>query len=492
MHRLVTGYVLALLLLTGCGCSMPQPASAAPAPASSDTAQESTAEKSKPQPGKFDSLRRFGQVLDIVERTYVKEVGQGELVDGAIKGMLQALDPHSAFLTAEEYKEMQEQTVGEFFGIGVEITQDNGKILVMTPIEDTPAFKAGMKTGDVILTIDGQSTVEMSLQDVVSRIRGPKGTKVELTIMHADSMEPVTVSLERDAIPIISVKSRKLEDGYYWVRITRFSERTTDELAEALKEAEKDCAATGGIKGIVLDLRNNPGGLLNQAVSVSDMFLQKGSIVSIRGRDGTPGYNYDATDKPEDCHAPMVVLINAGSASASEIVSGALKDHHRALLCGERSFGKGSVQNVIPLADGSGLKITVALYYTPNDISIQAEGITPDVEVPFVETTKKERDRLLLREADLNRHLENGSADKAKDKAKAKSKKDDSKDEASVKTDGKAGTETEAEVQKTSDQADKDKKPEEKEAKEALSKDNQLRMALQLVKGLPSMQKLKN
>lgn len=490
MHRLVTGYVLALLLLTGCGCSMPQPASAAPAPASSDTAAASTAEKSKAQPGKFDSLRRFGQVLDIVERTYVKEVGQGELVDGAIKGMLQALDPHSAFLTAEEYKEMQEQTVGEFFGIGVEITQDNGKILVMSPIEDTPAFKAGMKTGDVILTIDGQSTVEMSLQDVVSRIRGPKGTKVELTIMHADSMEPVTVSLERDAIPIISVKSRKLEDGYYWVRITRFSEKTTDELAEALKKAEEDCAATGGVKGIVLDLRNNPGGLLNQAVSVSDMFLQKGNIVSIRGRDGTPGYNYEATDKPEDCHAPMVVLINAGSASASEIVSGALKDHHRALLCGERSFGKGSVQNVIPLADGSGLKITVALYYTPNDISIQAEGITPDVEVPFVETTKKERDRLLLREADLNRHLENGSADKAKDKAKAK--KDDSKDEDSVKTDAKAGTETEAEENKPSDQADKDRKPVEKEVKEALSKDNQLRMALQLVKGLPSMQKLKN
>ncbi len=492
MRRLFTGYFLALLLLTGCGCSMPQPASAAPAPAASDSTAEAAPEKSKAQPGKFDSLRRFGQVLDIVERTYVKEVGQGELVDGAIKGMLQALDPHSAYLTAEEYKEMQEQTVGEFFGIGVEITQDNGKILVMSPIEDTPAFKAGMKTGDVILTIDGQSTVEMSLQDVVSRIRGPKGTNVELTIMHADSMEPVTVNLQRDAIPIISVKSRELEEGYYWIRITRFSERTTDELVEAIKKAEADCAKTGGIKGIVLDLRNNPGGLLNQAVSVSDLFLQKGNIVSIRGRNGGQSYSYDASDKPEDCHAPMVVLINAGSASASEIVSGALKDHHRALLCGERSFGKGSVQNVIPLADGSGLKITVALYYTPNDISIQAEGITPDVEVPFVETSKKERERLLLREADLNRHLENGGTGKAKDKAKAKADKD-SKDEGSVKTEepGKDGAVSEPE-EKDAKSGKDDKKPEQKEAKEQLSKDNQLRMALQLVKGLPNMQKLKN
>ena len=502
MRRLITCYVLAVLLLAGCGCSMPQPASAATSLADSkDTPKnvpdakaadkDKKDEKSKLQLGKFESLRRFGQVLDIVERTYVKDLGQSELVDGAIKGMLQSLDPHSAFLTADEYKEMQEQTSGEFFGIGVEITQENGQIVVMSPIEDTPAFKAGMKTGDVILTIDGQSTMEMTLQDVVSRIRGPKGTKVELSILHPKSADPVTIDLERDAIPIISVKSKKLEDGYYWIRITRFSERTTEELLEAVKKAEAECGKDG-IKGIVLDLRNNPGGLLNQAVSVSDVFLKEGTIVSIRGRNGANGQTYAATDKPdEDVRAPMVVLINAGSASASEIVSGAMKDHHRALICGERSFGKGSVQNVIPLADGSGIKLTVALYYTPNDISIQAEGIKPDVEIPFVETTKQERERLMLREADLNRHLENGGSGKAKDKKDSVVKAPDVKDQgAEAKpADGsaeKAAADKDAAADKAASSA------EAKKVREQLSKDNQLRMALQLVKGLPSMQKLKN
>ncbi len=447
-HRLA-GFCLTLLLVSCCGCSMPVPAGAQPA----DTKQTGSEEKQQPL-SKFDALRRFGQVLDIVERSYVNDIGQAELVNGAIKGMLQGLDPHSSFMSADEYKEMQETTSGEFFGIGVEIAMENGQVTVVAPIEDTPAFNAGMKTGDIILTIDGKSTQEMTLQDVVSRIRGPKDTKVELSILHTNGKEPVHLSIVRGAIPIISVKSKKLEDGYYWVRLTRFSEKTTDELIEAVAEAKKD-AGKGGIKGIVLDLRNNPGGLLSQAVSVSDLFLQKGTIVSIKGRSNVTERVYTASIQGTDVEAPMVVLINAGSASASEIVAGALKDQHRALIVGERSFGKGSVQNIIPLADGSGLKLTVALYYTPDNKSIQAEGVSPDVEIPFEKPSDNDKEnRFLLREADLNRHLEN-----------------------STSTGGEKNSASQAE---------------DKQVKEQLARDNQLRMALQLVKGLPSMQAIKN
>ena len=447
MRHNLAGYALTLLLIAGCGCSMAGPVTAAPA-----QEKQTPAEKKQPL-SKFDALRRFGQILDIVERSYVEDIGQAELVNGAIKGMLQGLDPHSSFLNAEEYKEMQETTSGEFFGIGVEISMENGQVTVVTPIEDTPAFKAGMKTGDIILTIDGQSTQEMTLQDVVSRIRGPKNTKVELSILHTNGREPVTLSLVRGAIPIVSVKSKKFEDGYYWIRVTRFSEKTTDELLSALEDANREAKAHGGLRGIVLDLRNNPGGLLSQAVSVSDLFLKSGTIVSIKGRSDVTERVYAAESQPTDVKAPMVVLINAGSASASEIVAGALKDHHRAVIVGERSFGKGSVQNIIPLADGSGLKLTVALYYTPDNRSIQAEGVVPDIEIPFEMPAKKDNEsRFLLREADLNRHLEN----------------------------------------KESGEGTQAKKSEDQQMKEQLAQDNQLRMALQIVKGLPSLQAIRN
>ena len=348
---------------------------------------------------------------------------------------------------------MQETTSGEFFGVGIEISMENGQVVVVTPIEDTPAFRAGLQSGDVILSINGQPTQELSLQEVVSRIRGAKGTEVELTVLHSDAKTPQTVRIVRDAIPLISVKSKKLDDGYYWVRLTRFSERTTEELKEALKDAEKESKATGGLKGIVLDLRNNPGGLLDQAVSVSDIFLQKGVIVSIKGRRDNTDRVYEAKKQSDDVRVPMVVLVNAGSASASEIVAGALRDQKRALILGERSFGKGSVQNIIPLSDGSGLKLTVALYYTPNGSSIQAEGIVPDLEVVFEppRTEDKDNPRFLLREQDLNRHLENG---KDKKGGQSKAKKD--------------------------------------EGKEQLARDNQLRMALQVVKSLPKMREIQN
>ena len=441
MRLLVRLSVLVLLLAVGGVVALP----GAPLCAEKkDTPKEA--------PNKFDALKRFSQVLDLVERYYVRDVTQGDLINGAVKGMLQGLDPHSTFMTADEYKEMQETTSGEFFGIGIEISMENGQVTVVTPIEDTPAYRAGLKSGDIILSINGQPAQELSLQEVVSRIRGPKGTEVELAILHSDAKTPQTVRIVRESIPLISVKSKKLEDGYYWIRLTRFSERTTEELRDALKAADKEAKAAGGIKGIVLDLRNNPGGLLDQAVSVSDTFLDKGVIVSIKGRRDNTDRVYEAKKQSDDIHAPMVVLINAGSASASEIVAGALRDQKRALIVGERSFGNGSVQNIIPLADGSGLKLTVALYYTPNGSSIQAEGIVPDLEIPFEAPRNDDKDnpRMMLREQDLNRHLETKPDKKA---AKGKNSAND--------------------------------------AQEQLARDNQLRMGLQMVKSLPKMREIK-
>ncbi len=442
-----------LLLLCGCGAqAAPGPDAAAPQSGkdAAKTQKEQARDQAREKLNKYDAARRFSQVLDLVERNYVKDVTQSDLINGALKGMLQGLDPHSTFMTSDEYKEMQETTSGEFFGVGIEISLENGQVIVVTPIEDTPAFRAGLQPGDVILSIDGQPAQELSLQEVVSRIRGAKGSEVELTILHSNAKTPQTVRITRDAIPLISVKSKQLEDGYYWVRLTRFSERTTEELKEALKQAQKESKAAGGIKGIVLDLRNNPGGLLDQAVSVSDTFLDNGTIVSIKGRDDGAQRTYSARKQADDIDVPMVVLVNAGSASASEIVAGALRDQKRAPILGERSFGKGSVQNIIPLADGSGLKLTVALYYTPNGSSIQAEGIVPDFEVVFEPPHAEDKDnpRLLLREQDLNRHLENSKGKPAKGKA--------AKDE----------------------------------GKEQLARDNQLRMGLQMVKSLPRLQEL--
>ena len=400
---------------------------------------------------KYEDLRRFSQVLDLVERNYVKDVSRADLINGALKGMLSALDPHSTFMTPEEYKEMHENTAGEFFGVGIEMTLENGQVTVLTPIDDTPAFRAGVQPGDLILSINGQPTQELSLSEVASPIRGPKGTEVELTLLRTNSKTPHTVRIVRDAIPLVSVKSRKLEDGYYWVRLSRFAEPTSEELRKALAQAVKD-SKKDGLRGIVLDLRNNPGGLLDQAVSVSDMFLSKGTIVSIQGRGPVPERIYEAKDQAGDIDVPVVVIINAGSASASEIVAGALRDQKRALIIGERSFGKGSVQNIIPLSDGSALKLTVALYYTPSGSSIQAEGIVPDLEIPFERPREEDADepRILLREQNLSGHLENADGGK---KATSSKKRDD--------------------------------------AAEQLARDNQLRMALQLVKGLPRIQEIR-
>ncbi len=395
---------------------------------------------------RFDALKRFSHVLDIVERNYVNETERKELVDGALKGMLQELDPHSTLLSRDEYKEMHETTSGEFYGIGIEITLENNQLSVVAPIEDTPAHKAGIRAGDYILAVDGQPTLEMTLQEAVSRIRGPKGSEVGLTILPRDGKEPRDVRMKRDAIPLVSVKSRELEPGYYWIRLTRFSERTTQELLEAVDKA----ADKAPIRGILLDLRNNPGGLLDQAVSVADVFLKNGSIVSMRGKMFEANKTFSAKEQKTDVSVPLVVLVNGGSASASEIVAGALGDQKRALILGERTFGKGSVQNVIPLPDGSALKLTVALYYTPSGSSIQAEGIVPDLEIPFEAPRENQPKSSLrmLREQDLSRHLDNGNRE---------------------------GTAGEGEMENAP-------LP---DAREFLEKDNQLRLGLQFVKKLP-------
>ncbi|MBI4804178.1 MAG: S41 family peptidase [Desulfovibrio sp.] len=373
------------------------------------------------QEDRFGPLKRFSQVLELVETNYVKNVTRQELIDGAIVGMLQQLDAHSSFLSKEDFKEMQVSTSGEFSGIGIEISVEGGRITVISPIDDTPADKAGLKAGDAILEIEGQSTQDMSLMDAVQRIRGPKGKPVNLTIVHKGSNKPEKLRIVRDAIPIISVKSSEVEPGYLLVRITRFNENTTNELKDAVNSYTKSSA----LKGIILDLRNNPGGLLDQAVSVSDYFLAKGRIVTIKGKKDEQRKDFDSKKDGSEPSVPVTVVINAGSASASEIVAGALQDNKRALLVGDKTFGKGSVQTVIPLNDGSGIKLTTALYYTPSGRSIQAEGVEPDFKVPL-QDTDKEKDLFAqghqVRERDLTRHLDNVSRKKKPDGTDPKQK----------------------------------------------------------------------
>lgn len=392
----------------------------------------------------YAALGRFSDVLDLVEKNYVHEVSRDELVNGAIKGMLEQLDPHSTYMDAEEFQEMQIRTTGEFGGIGIEITLRDGRLTVISPIEDTPAFEAGLKSGDIILEIDGQNTQDISLLEAVNKIRGPKGSTVELTLIHQGDTKPYTVSIKRATIPIRGAKSNELEPGYLYLRLMSFNENTTKEMRDALSDYTRDNA----LKGIVLDMRGNPGGLLNQAVAVADTFLSGGNIVYIKGRDDASREDFNARPSASDVTAPLVVLINAGSASASEIVAGALQDRKRALILGEPSFGKATVQTIIPLADGSGIKLTKALYYTPNGRSIQAEGIVPDIAVPFEEPAEgKDNGGPVLREKDMRGHIE-----------------------VAPQKGGKAG------APKVSD-----------EMRVRLERDNQLRMALQFVKKLPEL-----
>lgn len=349
----------------------------------------------------YDKIKTFAEALSLIKKNYVEDVNDRDLLYGAVKGMLLSLDPHSSFLTPDNYKEMKIDTKGEFGGLGIQISIKDNMLTVIAPIEDTPAFRLGIKAGDKIIKIDGESTKDMSLFDAVSKLRGPKGTSVTITIIRKDLEEPKDVTIVRDVIEIKSVKSRVIEDDIGYVKLLQFQQKTSKDLSLALKSLEKE-----HISALILDLRNNPGGLLNSSVDVAGQFLPPGRlVVSIKGREGeetkfvTPSngdyYDYD-----------MIVLVNEGSASASEIVAGALQDWGRAVVLGAQTFGKGSVQTVIPLSDGSALRLTTARYYTPKGRSIQTTGIEPDITVE-AKASSGGRIHPVLREKDLDNHLEN-------------------------------------------------------------------------------------
>jgi carboxyl-terminal processing protease len=356
----------------------------------------------------YEGLRLFSDVIAEIEKNYVEPVDSKKLIQNAIEGMVQSLDPHSAFLPPEAYEDLQSETKGEFGGIGIVITQRDGNLTVISPIEGTPAYKAGVLAQDIIVKVDGEPTKGMMLWEAVKKMRGAPGTTVEISIFRKGTKGFLDFKLVRDVIPLDSVRSLTVKPGYGYIWITNFRENTADEVMEALKKLEKESAP---LKGLILDLRDNPGGLLDQAVKVSDIFIDSGTIVSIKGREESQAEVYSATPDSKAGKYPIVLLINGGSASASEIVAGALQDNHRALLLGTSSFGKGSVQTVKPLRDGCALKYTIALYYTPSGRSIQAEGIKPDLNVKrqlLNEDAKDGIDDNLLKEQDLKNHLETG------------------------------------------------------------------------------------
>ena len=338
----------------------------------------------------FDELKIFTDVLAIVQRDYVKEVESRQLVEGAIKGLLTTLDPHSGYLDPEFYQDLQVETKGQFGGLGIEITIKDGLLVVVSPMEGSPAERAGIRSGDAIVKIDGVFAKDFSLIDAVKKLRGPKGSSVVISVFRKGIQDLFDVKLVRDNIEIHSVRSKSLGDGFGYVRLSQFMEKTSDDLRNDLQRLKKE--AGGEIKGLILDMRNNPGGLLNQAIRVSDLFLNEGVIVYTEARVESQRQKFFAHVRGTEPEYPMIVLINSGSASASEIVAGALKDHGRALLLGTQTFGKGSVQTIVPLENGGAVRMTTALYYTKSGHSIQALGIKPDIEmdVPDAQRVKNE------------------------------------------------------------------------------------------------------
>ncbi len=351
----------------------------------------------------YKNIEVLSEVLRKIEKNYVEGTEPKKLIYGAIKGMVGTLDPHSNFMSPDEYRELMIDAKGSFHGVGIEITIRDNVLTVVSPIEGTPAFKAGIKAGDQIIKIGDRPTKDFSIREAVKLIRGPKGTTIGLTIRREEAEKPIEFVITRDVIPIRSVRSLLLPQDIGYVRISNFQSKTGQELSKALREIR----GNEGLKGLVLDLRNNPGGLLSQAVEVADEFLDSGVIVSIKGRDQQEEKTYAQSGDSARGY-PIVALINEGSASASEIVAGALQDNRRALILGATTFGKGSVQTLFPLSDGSGLRLTTALYYTPNGRSIQASGIKPDIEIAFVPPKEgpKDEKRPIVREKDLKGHLE--------------------------------------------------------------------------------------
>ncbi|MBW2599105.1 MAG: S41 family peptidase [Deltaproteobacteria bacterium] len=352
----------------------------------------------------YKNLKLFNEVLNMVEKNYVEDIDPKVVIHGAINGMIKSLDPHSTFMTAEQYHDLQVDTKGTFSGLGIVITMQDDMITVVAPIEDKPAFIAGVKAGDKIIKIDGETTKDFTIIDAVHRLRGKKGTKITITIIREGEDNSIDFDIVRDIIEIKSVKQKTYSGDIGYIRISNFQETTADELDKALKEIN---AGDVHLKGLILDLRNNPGGLLSQSVKVSDMFLKSGVIVSSKGRAKDSGHVDTARDDGDEPECPVIILINGGTASAAEIVSGALHDNKRAILLGTQTFGKGIVQTIVPLKDGSALKLTIARYYTPAGECIQARGIVPDIVVEYVKPaiTGKDQSRQ-IREKDLKGHIE--------------------------------------------------------------------------------------
>jgi len=402
---LASGVVMGLLLSVGSGVM-----------ATKET-------KSDPIP--LEALRSFTDAYARIKNDYVEEVDDKALLENAIRGMLSGLDPHSSYLNAEEFKDLQIGTSGEFGGLGIEVGMESGFVKVISPIDDTPAQRAGVHAGDLIIRLDDKPVKGMTLNDAVKVMRGKPGSVLTLTILREGEEKPLKIAITRAVIQVKSVKSELLDKKYGYVRITQFQTPTAGTLVKAVKKLTKK--AGGELRGLVLDLRNNPGGVLGASVEVSDAFLDSGLIVYTEGRVQDSRLRFSA--KPGDVinGAPMVVLINGGSASASEIVSGALQDHRRAIIMGTKSFGKGSVQTIMPARGGSAVKLTTARYFTPKGRSIQAEGITPDIEVQRAKLSRNKKSSVgSLKEKDLARHLDNGNGKKVKkqDEKKTKEKVD--------------------------------------------------------------------
>lgn len=389
----------------------------------------------------YKDIKTFNEVYDMIKKNYVDDIESKNLIQGAINGMVKSLDPHSTFMTPDLYKELEVETQGHFGGIGIEITILKDILTVVSPIEDTPAFAAGIKSGDQIIRIDGQSTKDITIMEAVKKLRGAKDTKVTITIMRGNMTKPKDIVLKRAIIQVKSVKSKKLEGNIGYIRVASFQEKTADDLRKALKElTEKD-----PLKGLVLDLRNDPGGLLTQAIEVSDVFLKSGTIVSTRGRTKSMETKTMARNNNSEITCPMVVLVNEGTASAAEIVAGALQDNGRALIIGTQTFGKASVQTVIPLEDGSALKLTTGRYYTPKGRSIQAEGIKPDIIVKYVKPTEEKEStdwwEDKITEKDLKGHIKPEKEDGTQmDEGPAKKQGKDAKELSDLDSDNQLRT----------------------------------------------------
>lgn len=408
IKKTIVIYALIAGLFTGCAIAKEEP------------------KQPENQVNTYELLNLFGEIMERTKSSYVEEVSDKKLIESAINGMLTSLDPHSSYLTEEDFRYMNEQTKGKFGGLGIQVTMENGVVKVISPIDDTPAHKAGIKAGDYITDIDGKTVIGMTLNEAVSKLRGKIGTSVKITIRRVNE-KPFTVTLKREEIKMDSVKSEIKNKDILYIRISSFNEDVDKDTEKAINEAQKKL--NNKLAGIVLDVRNNPGGLLEQAIGVSDLFLNRGEIVSTRSRNDEDTIKYTATAGDVAQGLPLVVMINEGSASASEIVAGALQDHHRAVILGEKSFGKGSVQTVLQLRNNAAMRITTSRYYTPSGRSIQAKGIEPDIVVKQAKIEEIKSYGLNLSEADLKGALKN------EQESNKEVKKDENKEELTDKND---------------------------------------------------------